>query len=448
MAIRKRLDKKSNFKTTRDKSPKSFTKKDSRENFDRKKTSKPSFRSRREELPDSGRPVKSASSDFKTEKRFGENKTRKYSAGHSRNKDTQARGFVRKDDEQRERPKIGRPSFSREPRKTFSTRESGTTRPKFFDEKESLGKDFRAEDTKPRFKKPIAGKFDKRRTNFDHSDKQKRISEPRKTSTELKVMKKEKFERRNKKEVEQRETVGSDNIRLNRYISNAGICSRREADKLITTGLVSVNGKIITEMGYQVKQTDDVRFNGERLSREKKVYLIMNKPKDAITTLDDPEGRNTVLDVLGKDLKERVFPIGRLDRNTTGVLLFTNDGEVATRLMHPKYEVEKVYKATLNKTLKGEDFWQISNGVDLEDGFIKPDEIAYPDQKNKTVVGIQIHSGRNRIIHRIFEHMDYVVEKLDRVSYGGFVKTGLKRGESRMMDDKEIKMLKRLVKLA
>lgn len=237
-------------------------------------------------------------------------------------------------------------------------------------------------------------------------------------------------------------------IRLNRYVSNAGVCSRREADKLISTGLVSVNGKIITEMGYQVKPTDDVRFNGERLSTEKKVYVIMNKPKDAITTTDDPEGRNTVMDVLGNELSERVFPVGRLDRNTTGVLIFTNDGELATRLMHPKYEVEKVYKATLNKALKGEDLWQLKNGVELEDGFIKPDDIAFPDQKNKTEVGVQIHSGKNRIIHRIFEHLGYTVDKLDRASYAGFSKTKLKRGEWRFLDEKEIKQLKRAVKLA
>lgn len=239
----------------------------------------------------------------------------------------------------------------------------------------------------------------------------------------------------------------NDNIRLNRYVSNAGICSRREADKLISTGLVSVNGTVITEMGYQVKNGDDVRFNGQRLSREKKVYIIMNKPKDAITTLDDPDGRNTVMNVLGNELRERVFPIGRLDRNTTGVLLLTNDGELSQRLMHPKYEVEKVYKATLNKVFKGEDFWQMTNGLELEDGFIKPDEIAYPNAKTKMEVGVQIHSGRNRIIHRMFEHLDYLVDKLDRVSYGGFMKTGMKRGEWRHLNDKEVKKLKRLVKL-
>jgi 23S rRNA pseudouridine2605 synthase len=244
-----------------------------------------------------------------------------------------------------------------------------------------------------------------------------------------------------------RSKKGEDLVRLNRYISNAGICSRREADKLIATGLVSVNGEVVTEMGYQVKNEDDVRFNGQRLSREKKVYIIMNKPKDSITTLDDPDGRKTIMDVLGNEIRERIFPVGRLDRNTTGVLLLTNDGELAQRLMHPKYEVEKVYKATLNKVFKGEDFWQLTNGIELEDGPIKPDELAYPDPKNKCEVGVLIHSGRNRIIHRMFEHMGYLLDRLDRVSYGGFVKTGLKRGEWRHLADKEISQLKRLAKL-
>ena len=257
----------------------------------------------------------------------------------------------------------------------------------------------------------------------------------------------QKSSRTNETKKASRQMQNDEVVRLNRYISNAGICSRREADKLISTGLVSVNGEVITEMGYQVKNSDDVRFNGQRLSREKRVYIIMNKPKDAIATLDDPDGRKTIMDLLGNEVKERVFPVGRLDRNTTGVIILTNDGELAQRLMHPKYEVEKVYKATLNKIFKGEDFWQLTNGVELEDGFIKPDELAYPDPKSKMEVGILIHSGRNRIIHRMFEHLGYLLDKLDRVSYGGFVKAGLKRGEWRHLSDKEVTQLKKLSKL-
>jgi 23S rRNA pseudouridine2605 synthase len=250
-----------------------------------------------------------------------------------------------------------------------------------------------------------------------------------------------------RKKARKEESVQEGNIRLNRYIANAGVCSRREADELIGAGLVTVNGKVITEMGYQVKSADDVRYNGERLSREKKVYLLLNKPKDAITTFDDPEGRRTVMELFGKELGERVYPVGRLDRNTTGVLIFTNDGDLAQRLMHPKYEMKKVYKATLNKNFKGEDIWQLTNGVELEDGFIKPDAVAIPDPKNKNEVGIEIHSGKNRIIHRMFEHLGYKVDKLDRALYAGLTKGKLKRGEWRELTEKEVNALKRLVRL-
>ncbi|MFA6261289.1 MAG: pseudouridine synthase [Bacteroidia bacterium] len=239
----------------------------------------------------------------------------------------------------------------------------------------------------------------------------------------------------------------SGTIRLNRYISNAGICSRREADKLIGAGLVSVNGTIITEMGHQVNPGDVVKYNNSKLSTEKKVYLLMNKPKDMITTLDDPDKRKIVTDLLkGEDLP-RVYPVGRLDRNTTGVLLLTNDGEMAQRLMHPKYEVQKIYKATLDKNFKGEDLWTLTQGVELEDGFIKPDSIAVPDPAVKNEVGIEIHSGRNRIIHRMFEHVGYSLDKLDRVLYAGLSRKSLKRGEWRMLEEREISALKKLVKL-
>jgi 23S rRNA pseudouridine2605 synthase len=251
-----------------------------------------------------------------------------------------------------------------------------------------------------------------------------------------------------KKKAQKDETPQKGNIRLNRFIANAGICSRREADDLIMAGLVKVNGVVIEEMGYQVKPTDEVRYNNERLTREKKVYVLLNKPKDAVTTTEDPEGRRTVMQLFGNDLGERIYPVGRLDRNTTGVLLFTNDGDLAQRLMHPRYEMKKVYKATLNKTFKGEDMWQLTNGVELEDGFIKPDAVAYPDAKNKSEVGVEIHSGKNRIIHRIFESLGYKVDKLDRALYAGLTKGKLKRGEWRELTEKEVATLKRTVKLA
>ncbi len=251
-----------------------------------------------------------------------------------------------------------------------------------------------------------------------------------------------------KKKAQKDETPQTGNVRLNRYIANAGVCSRREADDLILAGLVTVNGVAIEEMGYQVKPTDDVRYNGERLSREKKVYVLLNKPKDAITTLEDPEGRRTVMQLFGNALGERIYPVGRLDRNTTGVLLFTNDGDLAQRLMHPKYEMKKVYKATLDKTFKGEDMWQLTNGVELEDGFIKPDAVAFPNPKDKKEVGIEIHSGKNHIIHRIFESLGYKVDKLDRALYGGLTKGKLKRGEWRELTEKEVNALKRTLKMA
>jgi 23S rRNA pseudouridine2605 synthase len=254
---------------------------------------------------------------------------------------------------------------------------------------------------------------------------------------------------RNKKAPEETELISENtgNSRLNKFIANAGICSRREADKLIGAGLVSVNGKIITEMGFQVKPGDDVRYNGTRLSNEKKVYIIMNKSRDTITTLDDPEGRKTVTEALAGSGLPRVYPVGRLDRNTTGVLLLTNDGELAQRLMHPKYEVQKIYKATLDKNLKGQDLWTLTNGIELEDGPIKPDSIAVPDPKEKNVVVVEIHSGRNRIIHRTFEHLGYKVDKLDRIWYAGLDKRALKRGQWRELNDRELSALKKLVKL-
>ncbi|MFZ4796846.1 MAG: pseudouridine synthase [Bacteroidia bacterium] len=236
-------------------------------------------------------------------------------------------------------------------------------------------------------------------------------------------------------------------IRLNRFIANAGICSRREADTLITAGLVNINGTVITEMGYKVKAGDDIRYNGQRLNVEDKVYIIMNKPKDAITTAIDPEGRKTVFDLIEGKLAQRVFAVGRLDRNTTGVLLLTNDGDLAQRLMHPKFDVEKVYVATLNKPLTKADMWQMASGIELEDGPIKPDALAYSDEEKKDIVGIEIHSGRNRIIHRMFEHMGYLVDKLDRVVYAGLTKAKLKRGEWRELNDKELKALRKHVKI-
>ena len=232
-------------------------------------------------------------------------------------------------------------------------------------------------------------------------------------------------------------------VRLNKFIANSGICSRREADTFIENGLVGVNGVRVTELGTKVDPSkDDIRFNGSRIKGEKKVYLVMNKPKDFVTTLSDPHADRTVMDLINKGLcPERVYPVGRLDKATTGVLLFTNDGDLADQLTHPKHQVRKIYHATLDKALLKEDFDKILNGIELEDGPIAADALSYVEG-DKTQVGLEIHSGRNRIVRRMFEHLGYKVKKLDRVYFAGLTKKNLRRGAWRFLEEKEIALLK------
>jgi len=229
--------------------------------------------------------------------------------------------------------------------------------------------------------------------------------------------------------------------RLNKYISNSGICSRREADQLIESGAITVNGEVVSTLGYKVKPGDIVKYNTQTLRSEKNVYLLLNKPKDFITTMEDPQDRKTVMWLIKDKCKERIYPVGRLDRNTTGVLLFTNDGDLAKKLTHPSFQVEKIYQATLDKNLKSDDFEKLEKGVELEDGFIKPDVVSYvgPD---KSVVGIEIHSGRNKIVRRMFESLGYDVVKLDRVVFAGLTKKDLPRGRSRFLTELEVANLK------
>lgn len=235
-------------------------------------------------------------------------------------------------------------------------------------------------------------------------------------------------------------------IRLNRYISNAGICSRRKADELIAAGVVSVNGVVISELGHKVDpQKDEIRYNGELLKREKMVYVLLNKPKDYITTTEDPHERRTVMHLVEKASKERIYPIGRLDRNTTGLLLMTNDGDLADKLSHPKNNISKLYQVELNKSLTQGDLNKIGFGLELEDGFIKPDSISYVAGGTKREVGIQIHSGKNRIVRRIFEHLGYEVVKLDRVVYANLTKKDLPRGRWRYLEESEVIQLKHLI---
>lgn len=237
-------------------------------------------------------------------------------------------------------------------------------------------------------------------------------------------------------------TATTGEMRLNRFIANAGVCSRREADKYISAGLVTVNGNIITEMGVKVKMNDDVRFDGRKLNAEKKIYLLLNKPKDFVTTTDDPHAERTVMELVKDACPERIYPVGRLDKSTTGVLLFTNDGELSDRLTHPSHNIKKIYQVSLDKPLTKNDMLQVAEGVELEDGAIAADAISYIDGKNKTEVGMEIHSGRNRIVRRIFEHLGYKVKKLDRVYFAGLTKKNLPRGKWRFLSHKEVQFLK------
>jgi len=233
-------------------------------------------------------------------------------------------------------------------------------------------------------------------------------------------------------------------IRLNKFISNSGICSRREADTYIKAGNATVNGKIITEMGYKVKLQDEVRFDGALISPESKRFILLNKPKNYITTMDDERGRNTVMELVRTATKERIYPVGRLDRNTTGLLLFTNDGEMAKKLTHPKHNVRKLYHASLDKKLALKDLQKISENFVLEDKMVFVDDISYIENESKTEIGIEIHSGRNRIVRKIFEHFGYKVVKLDRVIFAGLTKKNLSRGHWRHLTQQEVNNLKML----
>ncbi|MBN2611342.1 MAG: rRNA pseudouridine synthase [Bacteroidales bacterium] len=233
-----------------------------------------------------------------------------------------------------------------------------------------------------------------------------------------------------------------DQIRLNRYIASTGLCSRRQADDFIKAGLITVNDNIVSELGVKVNPGDVVKYNGEKIREEKKVYILLNKPKDYVTTVEDPHATKTVLDLVKNACKERIYPVGRLDRSTTGVLLLTNDGDLTKKLTHPKFNKMKVYQVTLNKNVKSSDLEKIASGVTLDDGFIKADAIHYVDAEDKRQIGIEIHSGRNRIVRRIFEQLGYKVIKLDRVYFAGLTKKGLPRGKWRFLTDREISVLK------
>ena len=324
-------------------------------------------------------------------------------------------------------------------------------------------------DNKPRFRKQSdfggSGRFEKSKSfkrrddSFEGDEKPRRFNKPfnddsgEKRSYDRKERSSGRFEKPfrkkddnkkySKKRKETTEQLSDGQVRLNRYIANSGICSRREADELITAGLISVNGEIVTTMGTKVSQNDVIKYNGETIRNEKPMYLLLNKPKDYITTMDDPQDRRTVMHLIAGACKERVYPVGRLDRNTTGVLLFTNDGDLAKKLTHPSYEVQKIYHVELDRNLKSSDKEKIKEGVMLDDGIAVVDDIQYDGGFNdKKQIGIEIHSGKNRIVRRIFESMDYNVIKLDRVVFAGMTKKDIARGKWRFLSEMEVNALK------
>jgi 23S rRNA pseudouridine2605 synthase len=238
-------------------------------------------------------------------------------------------------------------------------------------------------------------------------------------------------------------SFNEEEIRLNKYLSNAGVCSRREADVLIQTGVVSINGVVVTELGYKVRKGDVVQYDGETINAETKRYVLLNKPKDFITTMDDPWGRKTVMGLVYKACKERIYPVGRLDRDTTGLLLFTNDGDLAKKLTHPRYEAKKIYHVECNRPVTTEHLEELMSGVELDDGIIKCDKAEYvKDSHSSREVGVEIHSGKNRVVRRMFEKLGYEVVKLDRVQFAGLTKKDLPRGFYRHLTEKEVAFLK------
>src|ERR1019366_4766939 len=359
---------------------------------------------------------------------------KKYDEGNEKS------SFRNRDDDQSKSFK--KKSFSDKP-DFKKRRDDGDNKPSYKDRENDKPKSF---GKKPFPEKPaFVRKSDGVNPNdLDESDFKYGNEKPKYNSNSGRDFKKSKPKIYDKKHISKPQQETNDGlIRLNKYLSNAGICSRREADDLISSGVVQVNGKTITEMGFRVKPTDIVKYGGQTLKKERLVYLILNKPKDYITTVDDPQERRTVLELVRDACRERIYPVGRLDRATTGLLMFTNDGDLTKKLTHPRYGVRKIYHTELDKPLKRSDLDKISEGLELEDGPIKVDKVTYVgDGADKTQVGVEIHSGKNRIVRRIFEHVGYNVRKLDRVMFGSLTKKDLPRGRWRFLTEAEVGMLK------
>ena len=399
------------------------------------------FKNQRNSRDDNSRKSRSNSESFKskdnTNRNFGKSSFSKDRKDDNKSFGKSSFSKFSKDDKK----SFGRPSTGR----SFD-KEGGSDR-KSFDRK-PYGKSFDKEggnDRKSFERKPYGKSFEKEGYTKNRRPEPTSEYQEQREKNDFKYSANRKFRPANKPA--NKEAADDGLIRLNRYISNAGICSRRKADELITAGVVSVNGEVVTSLGTKVDPAkDEIRYNNERLKREKMVYVLLNKPKDYITTTDDPQERRTVMQLVAKATKERIYPVGRLDRNTTGLLLLTNDGNLAEKLSHPRNNVTKIYQVELNKNLTQGDFNKIQFGIELEDGLIKPDDVSYVAGASKREVGIQIHSGKNRIVRRIFESLGYEVVKLDRVVYANLTKKDLPRGRWRYLEERELIQLKHFVK--
>jgi 23S rRNA pseudouridine2605 synthase len=345
------------------------------------------------------------------------------------------------------KPREDSKPYAKKPYDSSSRRRSDDTGESQDRRRSSDSKDYKPrEDSKPYAKKPYDSSSRRRSDDTGESQDRRRSSDskdykPREDSYSAKKYSSKSYGKPGKG----RRTAGADDglIRLNKYIANSGICSRRDADIHIAAGVVTVNGKVVTELGYKVNPTDTITYGGERIKREKNVYLLLNKPKDYITTMDDPNNRKTVMELISNACKERIYPVGRLDRNTTGLLLFTNDGDLATKLTHPKSGIKKIYYVETDKAFKKSDIEKLLNGVELEDGLAQADQANYVGESKKEI-GIELHSGKYRIVRRMIEHLGYEVVKLDRVMFAGLTKKELPRGRWRFLTEKEISFLKML----
>lgn len=360
-----------------------------------------------------------------------------------------------------ERPAFKKSFGDRNQKRTFDKKPSrGSYRDyrenkRSFDSDEELGSESRTSDKRPYDKKPFERRsdsksafskgskkpFEKKRERYSDRDHSKEMNSRFDRSSSAR-QRSDRKPSSAKKSSFVPDAQGA--IRLNRFISNAGICSRREADELIVAGVISINGEIVTELGTKVMPGDTVKYHDQTLKTEKPVYVLLNKPKDYITTTDDPDERKTVMSLVADACKERIFPVGRLDRNTTGLLLITNDGELTKRLTHPSGEIKKIYQVELDRNLTQADMLRAAEGVELEDGIAGFDEIQYVSHDDKSVIGVELHSGKNRIVRRIFEAMGYKVRKLDRTTFAGLTKKDLPRGRWRFLTDMEVNMLKML----